>query len=159
MDSIQHVGKPLFLQTSIQLLWVVVDHPPMFAFFHYMLLSFLLWLFVEDHAFVLLVIRHVDLSWCIHDVCCNNTISWTIWNSKCNMTNIDKLKLLNIFKSLYPRCFGRWLRTYYVRWFANQMTWMTSNVFESWMMSLNVQFRYQRSKFFFINKLICYFIT
>ena len=63
-----------------------------------------------------------------------------------NMTNTDKLKLVINYKSLHPRCFGRWLPTYYVRWFANQTTWMTSDVFESWMVSLNVQFKSQKSK-------------
>ena len=31
-------------------------------------------------------------------------------------------------------------------WFANQVAWMTSNVFESWMMSLNVHFKSQKRK-------------
>ena len=29
----------------------------------------------------------------------------------------------------------------HVWWFGNQMAWMTSNVLESWMMSLNVHFK------------------
>ena len=63
-----------------------------------------------------------------------------------NMTYTDKLKPVIIYKSLRPRCFGRWLPTNYVWWFANQMAWMTSNVFESWMMSLNVHFKSQKWK-------------
>ena len=30
------------------------------------------------------------------------------------------------------------------------MAWMTSNVFESWMMSLNVYFKFHKRKVFFI---------
>jgi hypothetical protein len=35
------------------------------------------------------------------------------------MTCINKLKHVMICKSLRPRCFGRWLPTNYVWWFAN----------------------------------------
>ena len=62
------------------------------------------------------------------------------------MTNIDKLKHVIIYKSLQPRCFGRWLPTYYMCWFANQTTWMTSDVFDSWMMGLSVHFKSQKRK-------------
>jgi hypothetical protein len=48
-----------------------------------------------------------------------------------NMTSIDKLELVIIYKFLCPRCFGRWLPTNYPWWFANQMEWMTLDVFES----------------------------
>ena len=58
-----------------------------------------------------------------------------------NTTSTDKLRHVSIYKSLHPRCFGRWLPTNYVWWFGNQMAWMTSYVFESWMMSLNVHFK------------------
>ena len=37
-------------------------------------------------------------------------------------------------------------QTNYAWWFANQMMWMTSDVFESWMMSRNVQFKFQKRK-------------
>ena len=63
-----------------------------------------------------------------------------------NTTSIDKLKFVINYKSLCPRCFGRWLPTNYVWWFANQMAWMTSCVFESWMMSLNVHSKSQKRK-------------
>ena len=63
-----------------------------------------------------------------------------------NKTCTDKLKLVIICKSLCSRCFGRWLPANYVWWFANQMAWMTSHVFESWMMSLNVNFKSQKQK-------------
>ena len=53
--------------------------------------------------------------------------------SCCNMTCTSKFKLVIVKKSLRPRCFGRWLPTNYGHGFAHQMTWMTSNVFESWM--------------------------
>jgi hypothetical protein len=61
------------------------------------------------------------------------------------MTSTNKLKLVIIYKYLHPRCFERWLPTNYVWWFANQMAWMT-DVFESWMMSLNVHFKSQKRK-------------
>ena len=44
-----------------------------------------------------------------------------------NMTCTNKLKPKIIQESLCLRCFGRW--------FANQTAWMTSYVFESWMMA------------------------
>ena len=34
----------------------------------------------------------------------------------------------------------------YVWWFAKQMSWMTSDVFQSWMMRLNVHFKSQEWK-------------
>ena len=52
-----------------------------------------------------------------------------------NTTCTDKLKPRIIYISLRPRCFGRWLPTYYVWWFTNRMAWMTSHVLESWMMA------------------------
>ena len=39
-----------------------------------------------------------------------------------------------------------WLPTNYMSWFANQMAWMTLDVFKSWMMSLNVRFKSQKRK-------------
>jgi hypothetical protein len=46
----------------------------------------------------------------------------------------DKLKLVMIYKSLCPRCFGRWLPIDYV-------ARMALNVFESWMMIIDVHFK------------------
>ena len=63
-----------------------------------------------------------------------------------NMTCNDKLKHVIIYTSLCPRCFGRWLPTNYVQWFAYQMAWMTTCAFESRMMSHNVNFKYQKRK-------------
>ena len=63
-----------------------------------------------------------------------------------NTTCTNKLKLVILYRSLHPRCFGRWLPTEYVWWFSNRTTWMTSNVFESWMMSLHVHFKSQKRK-------------
>ena len=63
-----------------------------------------------------------------------------------NTISTKKLKLVIICKSLHPRCFGRCLPTNYVWWSANQMAWMTSNIFESWMMSLNLHFKLQKQK-------------
>jgi hypothetical protein len=67
-----------------------------------------------------------------------------ILNLVIHMTCIDKLKVVIIYKALHPRCFGRWLPTNYVWWFANQMAWMTSYTFESWMMNLNIYFKSQK---------------
>ena len=66
-----------------------------------------------------------------------------------NTTCGDKLKHVFICKSLHPRCFGRWFPTYYVWWYANQMAWMTPNVFKGWMMSLNVRFISQKGTFYY----------
>ena len=46
-----------------------------------------------------------------------------------------------VYKSLGPKYFGSWLPTNYMWWFANQMSWMTSYVFDSWMMSVNGRFK------------------
>ena len=63
-----------------------------------------------------------------------------------NMTSTNKLKPVISYKSLCPRCFGRWLPTNYVSWFVNQMAWMPSYVFKCWMMSLNAHFKSQKWK-------------
>ena len=63
-----------------------------------------------------------------------------------NMTCTRKLKLVIIYKSLSPRCFGRWLPTIYVWWFANKTTQMTLDVFGSWMSSLDVHFNSQERR-------------
>ena len=73
-----------------------------------------------------------------------------------NTTCSDKLKPMIIYKTLCPRCFGRWLSTNYVWWFENQMTWMTSYVFESWMMSRNVNFQISKAEGTFNYAQICY---
>ena len=41
-----------------------------------------------------------------------------------NSTGPDKLKLLVIYMSKQPRCFGRWQPHEYVRWHSNKTTWM-----------------------------------
>ena len=72
-----------------------------------------------------------------------------------NTTYTGNLKPMIIYISLHPRCFWRWLSTNYVWWFANQMAWMTSDVLESWMMSLDVHFRSQEQKVLsIINKFV-----
>jgi hypothetical protein len=63
-----------------------------------------------------------------------------------NTTSIEKLKHVIIYKSLRPRCFGRRLPTNCAWWFANHMAWMTSCVFESWMMGLDGHSKSQRRK-------------
>ena len=67
-----------------------------------------------------------------------------------NTRGANKLKHVIIYKSLCPRCFGRWLPTDYALWFANQMAWMTSYVFKSWMTSLDVHFKSQKRKLLLI---------
>ena len=63
-------------------------------------------------------------------------------------TCTNKLNFVISYKSLCTWCSGRWLPTYYVWWIANQMAWMTSYVFERWMMSLNVHFKSQSGMYF-----------
>jgi hypothetical protein len=67
-----------------------------------------------------------------------------------NMIGTDKLKLVMIYKFMRPRCFERWFPIEYRWWFAKKMAWMTSNVFENWMMSLNVHFKSQKRKLILI---------
>ena len=62
-----------------------------------------------------------------------------------NMTSVDKLKLVIIYKSRRPRWFGRWLPTSYVWSFAKQIG-MDDIIFEIWMMSLKVHFTSQKRK-------------
>jgi hypothetical protein len=64
-----------------------------------------------------------------------------------NTTCSDKLKNVIIYKFLHPICSRRWFPTYYVWWLANQMAWMTSNVFKGLMMSLDVHFISQKGTF------------
>ena len=63
-----------------------------------------------------------------------------------SLTGTNKLKHETIYNSLCPKCFERWLPTNYVWWFTNQMSWMTSNVFESWMLRPNVHSKSQKWK-------------
>ena len=41
-----------------------------------------------------------------------------------NSTGTDKLKLLVIYTSKQPRCFGRWPPHEYIQWHSNKTTWM-----------------------------------
>jgi hypothetical protein len=41
-----------------------------------------------------------------------------------NSTGTDKLKLLMIYMSKQPRCFGRWQPHEYVWWHSKKTTWM-----------------------------------
>ena len=66
-------------------------------------------------------------------ICCKHDRHWQI-------------EPCDIYKSLCPKCFRRWLPTNYVWWFANRMAWMTPDVFKSWTMSLNVHFISQKWK-------------
>ena len=63
-----------------------------------------------------------------------------------NPTRIDKLKLLVLYTSKQPQCFGRWQPYEYVRWHSNKTTWMKGDMFEAWILQLNNQFKGQNRK-------------
>ena len=58
----------------------------------------------------------------------------------------DKLKLLVIYTSTQPRCFGRWQPHEYVWWHSNKIAWMKGDIFEAWILQLNNQFKGQNRK-------------
>ena len=71
----------------------------------------------------------------------------------------SQVETCDYLQSLRPRCFGRWWPTNYVWWFANQMARMTSYVFESWMMSLDVNSKSQKQKVLLImDKYVTHFL-
>ncbi len=69
--------------------------------------------------------------------CCKHDMHWQV-------ETYDALHIST------PQCFGRWLPTNHVWWYANQMAMMTSCVFESWTMSLNVHFKSQKQNILLI---------
>ena len=63
-----------------------------------------------------------------------------------NTTCIDKLKLVIIYKFLRQDALEGGCQQIMCGGFANHTTWMTSTVFKSCMMSLNVHFKSQKRK-------------
>jgi len=66
-----------------------------------------------------------------------------------NMDGSEKLPLLLIGKSATPRCF-RNLKTKQIDYKANKKAWMTSSLFEEWLLSLDVYFGKKRIILLFI---------
>ena len=54
-----------------------------------------------------------------------------------NSSGTDKLKLLVIYTSKQPQCFGKWQPHEYVRWHSNETTWMKGDIFVAWILQLN----------------------
>ena len=67
-----------------------------------------------------------------------------------NSNGTDKLKLLVIYTSKQPRCFGRWQPYEYLRWHSNKIAWMKGDIFEAWILQLNNQFKIQNQKMIMI---------
>lgn len=62
-----------------------------------------------------------------------------------NMTGSEKIKLLVIGKSKNPRCF-KGIKSLEVDYENNKRAWMTSDIYEQWIMGLNRKFAVQRRK-------------
>ena len=56
------------------------------------------------------------------------------------------MKLLVIYTSKQPRCFGRWQPHEYVQWHSNKTSKMKGDKFEAWILQLNNQFKGQNQK-------------
>lgn len=68
-----------------------------------------------------------------------------------NMDGTEKLPLLVIGKSTHPRCFKN-VNSLPVQYEANKKAWMTSDIFESWLLNLNKKFhRAKRTILLFID--------
>lgn len=71
-----------------------------------------------------------------------------------NSTGTEKLKLLIIGKSRKPRCFQKHQKLP-VNYDSNKKAWMTSVIFEKYMMELNEKFTAEnRSVLFFVDKIV-----
>lgn len=57
----------------------------------------------------------------------------------CNSTGTDKRRLLIIGKSGKPRCFRNFKSHFYCTYTANKKAWMTSNIFQEWLLDFNKQ--------------------
>ena len=55
----------------------------------------------------------------------------------------EKLKLLVIYTSKQPRCFGRWQPHEYIWWHSNKTTWMKGEMFGACILQFNNQFKGQ----------------
>lgn len=62
-----------------------------------------------------------------------------------NMKGNEKLKLVVIGKSAKPRCF-KGILTLPVEYFSNKNAWMTSDIFEKWILRLDKKFKHQCRK-------------
>ncbi|UYV60678.1 hypothetical protein LAZ67_1001867 [Cordylochernes scorpioides] len=57
----------------------------------------------------------------------------------CNSTGTDKRRLLIIGKSAKPRCFRNFSPHFYCTYTSNSKAWMTSNIFQEWLLQFNKQ--------------------
>lgn len=57
----------------------------------------------------------------------------------CNMTGLEKLKLLVIGKSKNPRCF-KGIKSLDVDYEFNKKAWMTSEIYIKWLLKLDKKF-------------------
>ncbi|UYV81550.1 hypothetical protein LAZ67_20001513 [Cordylochernes scorpioides] len=57
----------------------------------------------------------------------------------CNSTGTDKRRLLIIGKSAKPRCFRNFSPHFYCTYTSNSKAWMTSSIFQEWLLQLNKQ--------------------
>lgn len=61
-----------------------------------------------------------------------------------NATGTEKLKPVVIGKALKPRCFKNFNQELYVHYFANRKAWMTSLIFEKWILDLDRRMRMEK---------------
>ncbi|UYV63589.1 hypothetical protein LAZ67_2004890 [Cordylochernes scorpioides] len=64
----------------------------------------------------------------------------------CNSTGTDKRRLLIIGKSAKPRCFRNFSPHFYCTYTSNSKPWMTSSIFQEWLLQLNKQLVSERSR-------------
>ncbi|UYV63026.1 hypothetical protein LAZ67_2002885 [Cordylochernes scorpioides] len=57
----------------------------------------------------------------------------------CNSTGTDKRRLLIIGKSAKPRCFRNFSPHFYCTYTSNSKAWMTSSIFQEWLLEFNKQ--------------------
>lgn len=62
-----------------------------------------------------------------------------------NMSGSEKLKLLVIGKTKHPRCF-KGIKSLEVDYECNRKAWMTSEIYENWLLKLDKQFAAQKRK-------------
>jgi hypothetical protein len=72
-------------------------------------------------------------------ICCNVMVC------DGNMTGTDKFKLLVIGKSQKPRCFKN-VKFLPVQYFANKKAWMTSVLFETWLLKLDARLKAEKAE-------------
>lgn len=65
------------------------------------------------------------------------------------MTGTEKLKFVLIGKSAKPRCF-RGVKNLPLTYYSNKKAWMTSELFEKWLLNLDKQFLLQNRKVLFL---------